>query len=364
MTRLKLYSDRSWLLPGCEDAHVTALTPFWGRTSVQAAAWPDYADELIAVGHEFLELTDLENSDVAVFPVAGRILLDHPEGPGWAREFTDLAASAGKPSAFFFDPADAKALISQPFPAPDADVFRGSLYASRRGRREFAFPLFHDDVGASTGAALTVRRKGRPIISFCGQLFRDQHEPPKTTAARARRAVGNARRFAWRLQGRHEEDLFVRAKAVDALLEQDAVATSIIVRESNAGGNWPNWDQSRWERARREFLENILDSDYVLCARGDGNCSIRVYETLCLGRIPVIVDTDLVMPYDFLLPWRDYGVWIDRSEVGNIGAKVAEFHEGLGEREFEDLQRECRRLWEQYLSPVGFFRHFHRHFER
>jgi hypothetical protein len=362
MTQLKLYSDRSWLLSGHEDAHVTVLCPFWGRTSVQAKAWPDYADELIEVGREFLELTDLENSDVAVFPTNGLTVTHHESGPERARELADLAGSAGKPAAFFFDPVDGKAYTARPFPAPDAYVFRGSIYASHRDRREFAIPGFHDDVGASAGGA--VRHKGNPIVSFCGMLFREEHKPPKTAVARARRVLGNARRFAWRLQGRHDEDLYVRAKAVDALLEQNAVATSIIIRESNAGGNYPHWDQSRWERARREYIENIVDSDYVLCARGDGNCSIRVYETLCLGRIPIIVDTDLVMPYDFLLPWRDYGLWIDRSDVGNIGAKVAAFHEGLGDGEYEDLQRECRRLWEEYLSPVGFFRHFHLHFER
>jgi len=88
-----------------------------------------------------------------------------------------------------------------------------------------------------------------------------------------------------------------------------------------------------------------------------------LYEALCLGRIPVIIDTDLVMPYDFLLPWREYCVWIDRSEVGDIGAKVAAFHEALRDNEFEDLQRELRNLWQTYLSPLGFFRNFYRHFD-
>ena len=68
------------------------------------------------------------------------------------------------------------------------------------------------------------------------------------------------------------------------------------------------------------------------------------------------------MPYDFLLSWRDYGVWLERDEIPEIGAKIASFHEGLDAAGFEEHQRACRRLWEDYLSPLAFFRNFHRHF--
>lgn len=138
---------------------------------------------------------------------------------------------------------------------------------------------------------------------------------------------------------------------------------SIVLRESGGGGAWQAFDAARWQTSRREFLENMRESDYVLCTRGDGNWSVRLYEALSMGRIPVVVDTDLVMPYDFLLPWRDYGVWIDRSQVPEIGRHVAEFHERIGDDGFEEHQRACRRLWEDYLSPLGFFRNFHRHLE-
>jgi len=76
---------------------------------------------------------------------------------------------------------------------------------------------------------------------------------------------------------------------------------------------------------------------------------------------PVVVDTDLVLPYDFLLPWRDLCVWVDRRDVGAIGEQVLAFHERLSDADFVELQHECRRLWEEYLSPLGFFRNFHLH---
>jgi len=358
--RLKLYSDRSWLPPGHENAHVTALCPFWGRnTNVGAAGWPDYADRLIEVGSGFLELTELSEADVAVFPARCRPLLREPDGLERAEAFVEMARAAGKPSVFFYDHADSGYTRC---PIEDAMVMRGSIFRSRRPANEFAMPLFHEELLQYTGGQLPLRRKqGKAVVSFCGAVIREH--PPKNVLWKMRRIPGGVRRFTWRMQGRHEEDLFIRAKAVDALLEQDDVEASLIVRESGGGGEWTEFNAERWKVVRREFVQNMIDSDYSLYARGDGNWSLRFYESLCLGRIPVFVDTDCSLPYDFFLPWRDYCVWIERSEVKDIGARVAAFHEGLSDQDFVDLQREGRRIWEEYVSPEGFFANFHRHFE-
>ncbi len=118
-----------------------------------------------------------------------------------------------------------------------------------------------------------------------------------------------------------------------------------------------------WHPTNVEFVNNIFNTDYTVCIRGGGNFSKRLYETLCCGRIPIFVDTDSVLPYDFAVDWKRYCVWIDRSEVPHIAEKVAGFHAGLSPNDFEDLQRECRKLWQDRLSRQGFFDHFHEHFE-
>ena len=106
----------------------------------------------------------------------------------------------------------------------------------------------------------------------------------------------------------------------------------------------------------------MIDSDYVLCVRGDGNYSIRFYETLCCGRIPVFINTDCVLPYDFEIDWKDYCIWINQNELHLIDEKIAEFHEKISDKDFIDLQHECCKLWKNWLSPEGFFTNFHKHF--
>jgi hypothetical protein len=117
---------------------------------------------------------------------------------------------------------------------------------------------------------------------------------------------------------------------------------------------------------RHEFLQNLWESDYVLCARGNGNYSHRLYEALACGRIPLFIDTDCVLPFDFAIDWKRFCVWVDQGDdphLRSVADRVAEFHASISGEEFEELQVACRRLWEEWLSPEAFFANFHRHLD-
>ena len=40
------------------------------------------------------------------------------------------------------------------------------------------------------------------------------------------------------------------------------------------------------------------DNLYGLCVRGFGNFSFRLGETLMMGRIPILIDTECILPFD------------------------------------------------------------------
>lgn len=357
---LRIHASRAYLPAG--EPHVTMLYPFWGRARVDVPR-PDFADGYLEHGTEYFELAELRDADVAVFPQDWkRGVLRTPDTLlERAHAFAGEARAAGKPYLFFSigDSPD-------PIPVEGALVVRASLHASRRTPLEHALPGFHEDLVEHTGGKLVLReRRDRAVVGFCGVALAPN--PPRDAISRARRAASALKRPVVERLGRPlPEDVWVRRRALDALARQDAVDTNVVVRAGGGGGAWaqPEFDHAVWPRARREFVDNMVGSDYVLCARGAGNFSYRLYETLCLGRIPVFVDTDCVLPYDFLVDWRDYCVWIDRTDIPRIGEKVAEFHDGLDADAFAGLQRACRRLWEEYLRPEGFFAHFRRIVER
>ena len=57
------------------------------------------------------------------------------------------------------------------------------------------------------------------------------------------------------------------------------------------------------ERNKREYLDAIRNSWFTLCPSGSGPNSIRIYESLALGSIPIIITKDLALPGDLAL-WR------------------------------------------------------------
>src|SRR5690606_19049993 len=90
--------------------------------------------------------------------------------------------------------------------------------------------------------------------------------------------------------------------------------------------------------------------DYVLCVRGAGNFSVRFYETLLMGRIPIFVNTDCLLPFEDKINWKKHVVWIEWKERSNIANIVADFHSKLTDKQFEDLQKSNRKLWKEELS--------------
>jgi hypothetical protein len=109
-------------------------------------------------------------------------------------------------------------------------------------------------------------------------------------------------------------------------------------------------------RQRAEFAENLLESDYALVARGNGNFSFRLYEAMSAGTIPVFLDTDCCLPFDDTVPYRDLFVWVPAGDVHRIGDYVAAYHGRLDDRSFNERRRSIREIYDRFLSPLGFHR--------
>jgi hypothetical protein len=105
---------------------------------------------------------------------------------------------------------------------------------------------------------------------------------------------------------------------------------------------------------RREFVENLLGSDYALCVKGDANASMRFYEALSVGRIPLFLDTACVLPLEDKINYRDFCVFVDWRDIDRIGDILADFHASLTPERFIAMQKKCREVYETYLRMDAF----------
>jgi len=49
---------------------------------------------------------------------------------------------------------------------------------------------------------------------------------------------------------------------------------------------------------------------------------------------------------------------VPSTETNNVDKILAQFHQGLSEDDFVNLQKKARKIWEDYLSYRGFMKQF------
>ena len=197
--------------------------------------------------------------------------------------------------------------------------------------------------------AIDVRKKQElPIIGFCGHsdfsLSKKNKEYLKFLRENLKRVVKNPFRKDY-------EPLFPsafeRARLLQYFEQSNNVKTNFIYRKHYRGGAV---NEEQREKTTLEYYDNIATSDYVLCVRGAGNFSVRFYETLLMGRIPIFVNTDCLLPFEDKINWKEHVVWVEWKDRNNIANIVADFHNKLTDTQFEDLQKSNRQLWKEGLS--------------
>lgn len=66
------------------------------------------------------------------------------------------------------------------------------------------------------------------------------------------------------------------------------------------------------------FVDGILNARFSLCPRGNGAGSLRVQESMALGRAPVILSDDWVPVTG--LDWREFAIFVEEGDVRDLPA--------------------------------------------
>ncbi len=253
-------------------------------------------------------------------------------------------------------------------------IFRSSLNKSQQRPFEFVLPAFPDEDILKYGIPFSPFAWAEiPVVGFCGNVDNNaQIKVPlkrfiKTQAYR--HLLSNVRLDrALRALGIHltrHEGRRIRTQAIHLLSRSPQLRTNFIIRAAYHGGLFHRGihdpDPQVRVSSQKDFCANVLDSHYTLACRGGGNFSRRLYETLALGRIPVFINTDSAMPYEEWVDWKPYCVWVEERDLTRLPRRILEFHRSLSAEQFAEKQRACRKFWEDWLSPRGYFQQFHRY---
>lgn len=97
-----------------------------------------------------------------------------------------------------------------------------------------------------------------------------------------------------------------------------------------------------------QYAALLADSKFVLCPKGIGTSSIRLFETLQAGRVPVIISDEWVAPAG--PDWNRFAVFIREKDIDKI-PKILE----LEEANWIQKSRLARIAWEDFFAPDTIF---------
>lgn len=347
MNPVKLYMD-DWYRESQILSCIFLLYPRWGvvaKSSMPyiAAAVTKYKYS----GEDYVFVDNIADADYVLVPHPPRLFLKFNK-----EKFEKIISEARAAKKLIL--IEGSGDIEMPMAGDDLVLLRQSQYRYSAKPNEMTVPLPADDLLETFfGGKLIVRQKHvEPSIGFAGWAQLGLKQRIKTYIKFVPIffcALFNSKRWA------EQKGVLFRERILKKLAKTPYIRTDFLGRKSYAGN--PVTASGSMDENRREFVENLAGSDYALCVRGDGNSSIRFYEALSLGRIPLFFDTACVLPLEHLIDYKKFCVFIDHRDINKIGEKLLEFHQNCSPEEFELMQIRAREAYEKYLRPDMFPKH-------
>lgn len=91
------------------------------------------------------------------------------------------------------------------------------------------------------------------------------------------------------------------------------------------------------------YLVEIVNSRFVLCPRGIGTATYRLYESLLLGRVPVIISDNWVPPEDII--WNSCSLRISEKRLDDLPALL-----NTNLRRWPEMRAAASSAWNNFFS--------------
>ena len=245
---------------------------------------------------------------------------------------------------------------------PNNYTFRLGGFDSKMDTSTFVLPSFINDPYASflTKGFSVLKKENKPSIGFVGHAQSGAEKYLKEYINHFKHQVKRKLNRILADKQAFYPSSIRRASYLKTLALNEGLETSFILRNKYRAGSQTEEAQ---KESSQQFYDNIYNNAYTFCIRGVGNFSVRFYETLAVGRIPILLNTDCRLPLDKQIDWSKHCLILDTTSKTKIADQILQFHKGLTESEFENIQQSNRNLWLNSLQREAYFLEIYNQFK-
>lgn len=293
---------------------------------------------------------DGSEADYVLLPYSYWFLMR--EDPQLVSLYAEEAESLGKPLLI-----DAIGDSMKEIDIPNSVVLRYASYRKRLRENDIITPVFADDllIAHREGAFVAREKSEKPTVGFSGWSSFSLFTLPRPYIRNAHLLLLGIFFPYFRAC---TKGIFLRKKILAILKKSKLIVPNFLERVSYSGN--VKTAQGDVVVLREEFVKNILESDYTLCVRGDANQSTRFFEVLSLGRIPLFVDTDIPLPLEDKINYKEFCVFVDYRDISKIDTIVSDFHTQVSPETFKVMQLRAREVFETYMRMDSYTEHLMR----
>ena len=297
------------------------------------------------------EVHKITDCDVAIFP--------HKAFDPETLQRNDKCFLAAQEAKAYNKPIiiDAASDCDAPLNIPTANILRLGLYQSLQQPYETERPYWISQKNQDYLVPLPInKRRDKPVIGFCGSVGSEGKlfQVGGAIPLRVGRKILGKGRVSQKVDIRLKKGMShrLRGASMQNLVADSRITTNFDI--TNQLQDYYNPNNPNRQLLEQKFANNLADCEYNLCVRGNGNYSIRFFMTLMAGRIPVVLDTDCVFPFEEKL----HLIRVPVSEIDRIGDFVLQHFESVSDRELIEMQQENREVYQNYMAPHKFIPSF------
>lgn len=124
-------------------------------------------------------------------------------------------------------------------------------------------------------------------------------------------------------------------------------------RVKNSGIGW-GLDLQTPQSAKDHYLDLMGRSFFSLCPRGTGISSVRLFEAMCTGSIPIIIADEYKYPLSHLINWNDFSITVPENSIHSIEKIVSDLLQDPDR--IKDMQRNLSETYDLYFSNENLHR--------